>query len=114
MAHYTGECYCGSIKFLCDGDPFFTQYCHCNKCREVSAHSKRDADKLGYAWTAGYLTSSLNINSGKDNLEEIVRNNAKLLLCKSCRSLIYGISLDPNKQARIGINVNNFHFRIDT
>lgn len=110
MSKYLGECYCGAVKFYCDGDPFFTQYCHCNKCREVASQSKRDTDKQGYAWTAGYLTSSFNITSGLDNLDEVIRNNAKLLLCKSCHSLIYGISLDPNKQAGIGVNANNFHF----
>lgn len=46
---------------------------------------------------------------GIDNLDEILRNNAKLLLCKTCHSLIYGISLDPDKQAGIVI-ANNFHF----
>lgn len=110
MSKYSGECYCGAVKFYCDGDPFFTQYCHCNKCREVTSQSKRDADKKGYTWTAGYLTSSFHITSGIDNLDEIIRNNAKLLLCRSCHSLIYGISLDPDKQAGIGINVSNFHF----
>jgi hypothetical protein len=45
MSKYLGECYCGAVKFYCDGDPFFTQYCHCNKCREVASQSKRDADK---------------------------------------------------------------------
>ncbi len=110
MSTYLGECYCGVIKFYCDGDPFFTQYCHCNKCREVAAPSKRDTDKLGYAWTAGYLTPSFNITSGIDNLLEISRNNAKLFLCKSCYSLIYGISIDPTKQEGIGVNANNFYF----
>lgn len=109
MTKYLGECYCGAVKFYCDGDPFFTQYCHCNKCREVASQSKREADRQGYAWTAGYLTSSFNITSGLDNLDEVIRNNAKLLLCKSCHSLIYGISLDPNKQAGIGVNATNFH-----
>ena len=76
----------------------------------MASQSRRDADKKGYAWTAGYLTSSFHITSGIDNLDEIIRNNAKLLLCKSCHSLIYGISLDPDKQAGIGINASNFHF----
>jgi hypothetical protein len=110
MSKYPGECHCGTVKFHCDGDPFFTQYCHCNKCREVASQSKRDTDKQGYAWTAGYLTSSFHITSGIDNLDEIIRNNAKLLICKTCHSLIYGISLDPSKQAGIGINANNFNF----
>lgn len=110
MTKYLGECYCGAIKFYCNGDPFFTQYCHCNKCRDVASQSKRAADKQGYAWTAGYLTSSFKIISGINNLDEIIKNNAKLLLCKLCHGLIYGISLDPNKQAGIGVNVNNFQF----
>lgn len=108
MVKYSGECCCGTIKFYCEGEPFFTQYCHCNKCREIASQSKRDADKRGFAWTAGYLASSFNITSGIDHLDEIIRNNAKLMLCNSCHSLIYGISLDPAKQAGIGINANNF------
>lgn len=108
VTQFLGECYCGAVKFSCDGPPFFTQYCHCNKCREIAALSKRDADKSGYAWTAGYLASSFHITSGANHLDEVIRNNAKLLLCKSCHSLIYGISLDPDKQAGIGVNANNF------
>jgi hypothetical protein len=50
------------------------------------------------------------MTSGADHLDEVIRNNAKLLLCQSCHSLIYGISLDPSKQAGIGVNANNFHF----
>lgn len=111
VTQYLGECYCGAVKFYCDGDPFFTQYCHCNKCREIASQSKREADKQGYAWTAGYLTANFNMKAGIDNVDEIIRNNAKLLLCKSCRSVIYGISLDPDKQAGIGVNVNNFNFK---
>lgn len=110
MLTYAGSCYCGAVKFHCEGDPFFTQYCHCNKCRTVASQSERVADKLGFAWTAGYLMSFFKITAGIDNLEEIVRNNAKLLLCRSCHSLIYGISMDSSKQAGIGINANNFHF----
>jgi hypothetical protein len=110
MSKYVGQCYCGTVKFYCEGDPFFTQYCHCNKCREIASQSKRNEDRQGYAWTAAYLTFRFKITSGIDNLEEIIRNNAKLLLCKSCRGLIYGISLDPDKQAGIGVNANNFHF----
>lgn len=110
MIKYLGECNCGTVKFYCDGEPFFTQYCHCNKCREVGAQSNFAADKKGYAWTAGYLKSNFEITAGMDNLDEIIRSNARLLLCKSCHGLIYGISLDPNKQECIGINANNFQF----
>jgi hypothetical protein len=110
MSEHLGECYCGTVKFFCDSDPFFTQYCHCNKCRDLASQSKRDTDKQGYAWTAGYLISSFKVTAGINNLEEIIRNNAKYLLCPSCHSLIYGISLDPKKQEGIGINVNNFYF----
>lgn len=107
---YTGECYCGAVKFCCNEVPFFTQHCHCHKCREIASLSSRETDKLGYSFTAGYLTSHFQIMNGADNLDEVVRNNAILFLCKSCRSLIYGISQDPNKQGGIGVNANNFHF----
>lgn len=110
MSKHLGACCCGSVKFYCDSDPIFTQYCHCNKCREIASQSKRNVDKQGFAWTAGYLKSRFNITLGNDNLDEIIRNNAKLLLCKTCRCLIYGISVDPDKQEGIGINVNNFYF----
>lgn len=110
MTKYFGECCCGNVKFYCEGEPFFTQYCHCNKCREIASLSKREEDKRGYGWTAAYLTSNLHITAGNDQLEEVIRNNAKLLLCQTCHSLIYGISLDPTKQGGIGVNANNFHF----
>src|SRR3989338_5625994 len=109
MTEYSGKCGCGVISFTCAGDPMFTQYCHCNKCREVASLSKRDSDKQGYSFTAAYLTSDFHITSGMDSLEEIIRNNAKLFLCKFCHGLIYGISVDPAKQAGIGVNVNNFN-----
>jgi hypothetical protein len=110
MTNYSGQCVCGAVTFTCAGDPFFTQYCHCNKCREVMADSALAADKMGYAWTAGYLTEKLTIHTGANQLEELIRNNAKLFRCQSCRGLIYGISLDPEKQAGIGVNANNFQF----
>jgi hypothetical protein len=111
MSNYSGKCECGTVQFHCEGEPFFTQNCHCNKCREVAAFSKREADKVGYVWTAAYLTSNFKITAGKENLEKIARNNSDLFLCKTCHCLIYGISQDPNKQAGIGINANNFIFK---
>ncbi len=114
MLDYLGECSCGLIKFSCKGDPLFTQYCHCNKCRDISSLSNRDSDKSGYAFTAAYLTQNFRITSGNHNLEEIIANNVNHLRCKSCHSLIYGISRDPEKQAGIGVNANNFKFSYAT
>lgn len=110
MNNYTGSCFCGHIKFSCNSDPFFTQYCHCNKCREIAALSKRDTDRVGYAWTAAYLTSHFKITEGENNLDAVIRNNSTLYLCQFCQSLIYGISLDISKQAGVGVNANNFQF----
>lgn len=110
MPDFMGNCHCGKIQFYCDGNPFFTQYCHCNKCREVASRSGRHADTSGYAWTAGYLTSRFHITSGKEALDEIIRNNSKLYLCKACHTLVYGMSRDPAMQAGIGVNANNFQF----
>lgn len=106
---YQGQCWCGKVKFECEGEPIFTQHCHCHKCREVASFSSRESDKIGYAFTAAYLLDKFRIDS-QAPLEEITRNNAKLLLCSNCKSLIYGISLDPKKQVGIGINANNFTF----
>ncbi len=110
MSKYLGKCDCGTVNFECEGDPIFTQYCHCNKCREIASLSKRDKDKIGYSFAAAYLTGNFHITVGADCLDEVIRNNAKLLLCKFCHSLIYGISLDPARQAGIGVNANNFTF----
>ena len=111
MTQYHGACDCGAVTFVCEGEPLFTQYCHCNKCRDISASSQRDVDKIGYGFTAAYLRSHFKIASGDDRLDEVSKNGSNHLFCQSCHCLIYGISLDPAKQAGIGINVNNFSFR---
>lgn len=110
MTNYQGQCSCGKIQFTCTGEPLFTQYCHCNKCREIASMSENNQDKKGYSFTAAYLTSNFNIIQGEEGLEGLVRNTAKLWLCSICRSLIYGIALDPAKQGGIGINANNISF----
>lgn len=110
MTNYFGQCICKRVKFECNGEPMFTQYCHCNKCREIALMSNSEKDKVGYSYTAAYLIENFNVTEGEDNLEPVIRQNARLLLCSNCKSLIYGISIDPDKQAGIGINVNNFYF----
>lgn len=107
---YYGQCYCGAVKFNVSSEPLFTQYCHCNKCREVASLSKREADKLGYNFTAAFLTQHFQITDGKEHLTILPRNNSNLMLCQSCNSLLYGISMDEDKQAGIGVNANNFIF----
>lgn len=107
---YQGQCYCGSIHFETKGKPLFTQHCHCNKCRDVARDSQNPLDKIGYSFAAAYLTDNFTITKGDDELISMVRNNARLYLCAQCKSLIYGISEDPEKQAGIGINANNFQF----
>lgn len=110
MVEYKGKCFCGTISFQLKGDPLFTQHCHCNKCREIAALSSRVLDKRGYSFTASYLTSMLTMISSKDNLEIVAKNISNLLLCKFCKSLIYGIAQDPAKQGGIGVNINNIVF----
>lgn len=110
---YHGQCFCGETSFTCIGEPLFTQYCHCNKCREIAGLSNSEKDKVGYSFTAAYLTENFNITSQQKAPDQIIKNNAKLLLCSNCKSLIYGISLESEKQAGIGINANNFIFTRD-
>lgn len=106
---YHGQCWCGDVTFECEGDPLFTQYCHCGKCRQIMSESSRESDKKGYAFTAAYHANKFNLTSD-GALDEVIRNNAKLFLCSNCRSQIYGISIHPELQAGIGINANNFDF----
>ena len=110
MKIYKGQCFCASIHFEAKGEPLFTQYCHCNKCRQVASASGNPADKKGYGFTAAYLTKNFEITNGKGKLISIVSNSSRLYLCSQCKSLIYGISEDPDKQGGIGINANNFQF----
>lgn len=49
------------------------------------------------------------LTAGSDNPEDRRGDKAKRFLCKACHCVIYGISLDPDKQAGIGINANNFY-----
>lgn len=110
MSNYHGQCCCGQTHFEAKGEPFFTQYCHCNKCREVSADSQNEQDKIGYAHTAAWATKNFLITKGENQLEKIIRNHSMLFRCNRCKSLIYGIAIDTNKQGGIGINMNNFCF----
>lgn len=107
---YKGQCYCGEIHFEAKEEPLFTQYCHCNKCRNIASDSKNPADKKGYNFTAAYLTKNFTITKGQGELTFIVSNSSRLYLCSHCKSLIYGISQDPEKQGGIGINATNFQF----
>jgi hypothetical protein len=114
MMEYNGSCFCGAVEFSLKGEPLFTQYCHCNKCRDIAAESNNIADKVSYSFTAAYLTTLFSIIRGCDQLESEARNTSNLFLCKNCKSLIYGISQDPTKQAGIGININNIKFSNNT
>lgn len=107
---HKGFCYCKKIQFETKGDPLFTQYCHCNKCRKIASQSSRKQDQKGYSHTAAYFKKDFRIIEGADYLEKHGINNAFLYLCKSCKSLIYGISQDKDQQEGIGINVSNFSF----
>lgn len=110
MMQYTGACFCRKIHFTLQGEPLFTQYCHCNKCRKVASHSQRAADKIGYNFTAAYLTDNFQITEGLSELETLGLNHSNLMCCEHCHSLLYGISQDQALQAGIGVNINNIDF----
>ena len=107
---YQGACFCKKVKFELEDEPLFTQYCHCNKCREIASLSDRTEDKVGYSFTAAYFKDKFKITLGSNLLKKQARNTADLFLCSAGNSLIYGISQDPSKQAAIGINANNIMF----
>lgn len=108
MSTHKGQCYCRLIQFEIHAAPLFTQYCHCNKCREIASASQRASDKIGYSHTVALLTKDFLIITGKESLEAIRKNNAILYQCSICKSQIYGIAKDPQYRQTIGLNYNNF------
>jgi hypothetical protein len=34
-----GGCYCGSVRYVADGDPMMTAQCHCRECQYISGGS---------------------------------------------------------------------------
>jgi hypothetical protein len=76
----------------------------------MASDSQNPKDKIGYNFTAAYLTTAFTITEGLDYLVSKLVGTSHLYFCGKCNSLIYGISSDPAKQQGIGININNLEF----
>ncbi len=77
MPNYLGKCHCGTIAFECEGDPIFTQYCHCNKCREIAGYLIEPQIKLAMLLlplTCGKIFTSKPANQIWSLLFAIIQN----------------------------------------
>jgi hypothetical protein len=36
MTHFTGNCYCGQLRYEADGDPVMKAQCHCRECQYIT------------------------------------------------------------------------------
>ena len=86
---YSGQCFCGDVKFKLSGKPEVMAYCHCNSCRHwsagpVSAFTLWKPENLEI--TEGLeLIAGFDKNPGTDD-QTVVSNR---VWCKHCGGHIY-------------------------
>jgi hypothetical protein len=83
MAHLTGACGCGAVKFEIDEPLVGAAYCHCTRCqrRTGSAASVSALVKPG----------SLRITQGEDSLKSWAPENGwEKVFCSECGSALFG------------------------
>lgn len=65
-----GGCLCGAVRFVAEGPPKWTGYCHCRSCRKhtgapVSAYAGFDADRVRFIkGSLGRFASSPGVQRG--------------------------------------------------
>ena len=52
----TGGCYCGELRYVCEGEPMLKASCHCRECQYISGGGPNYfmlMPKDGFRWTSG-------------------------------------------------------------
>jgi len=77
---YTGECFCGAVKYETKGELFAMYCCHCSKCRKMCGAS--------FTTNASVAATSFRITQGHEVLDSFT-NVGTRYFCSHCHSWIY-------------------------
>lgn len=78
----TGSCLCGAVKYEVSGDPVFTGFCHCGRCRRWSGAAAEPA--------MGMPSDGVKVTQGQDNISRFEREGwASREFCKTCGSSLF-------------------------
>ena len=104
MAHLTGECLCGKIKYEYKGATGNLVHCHCSRCRKwhgAAFRSPMVVKKDGYRWLAGeeYLAHY-----------QATPNTIKTF-CKNCGSSL--VTIYPLRDDLLGLPMAGCEGKLD-
>jgi hypothetical protein len=84
MAHYTGGCLCGALRYEATKEPTLAGYCFCADCRKASGSGF--IPFMGFARNAlTFKGPTLQYRSTSARGSEALRNS-----CAICASLVFG------------------------
>lgn len=82
MADMTGACLCGAVKYEITGEPMFSAYCHCTRCRRFTGAAAEAA--------IGVAPDQLTVTQGKDNITRFDPEGwASREFCTTCGSSLF-------------------------
>jgi hypothetical protein len=93
-----GACHCGAVKLRLPAMPEKATRCNCSLCR-----------RLGSVW-AYFEPGTVRIEGHPQNTEEYIQGDRTLrtVRCKTCGCATHWEPLDPKRNPRHGVNLNNF------
>lgn len=94
MKVYTGECFCGSVKYRLDEAPHSPRSCHCSRCRKVfsaqaSAYAVVSPDAFNWIEGEHLLTAYVGEHGGGVLFCSICGST----MCGTVSGTIHGITL---------------------
>jgi hypothetical protein len=95
MAHYTGGCQCGNVKYEVEADIGEVIACNCSRCGRLGS-------LLAFA-----PKSDFKLKSGEDETTEFKfnKNVVEHLFCATCGIQSYAFGKMPNGMEMVAINV---------
>lgn len=93
-----GACHCGAVRLTLPFAPKEATSCNCSLCR-----------RTGGVW-AYYTLGTVTIDSAPDATQDYVWGDRTLrnVRCRTCGITTHWLPMDPNPDARHGVNLRNF------